>query len=63
MGIFIEDYSYTASGDLDQHNGRFCVTPDYPNGTYAYFVTLNSLLKPAYPYIIGTTFYGSPAIL
>jgi hypothetical protein len=63
IGIFIEDYSYTASGDLDQHNGRFCVTPDYPNGTYAYFTTLNSSLAPAYPYIIGSTFYGAPAIL
>jgi hypothetical protein len=63
MGIFIEDYSYTASGDMDQHNGRYCVTPDYPNGTYAYFTTLNSSLTPAYPYVIGSTFYGLPAIL
>ena len=63
MGIFIEDYSFTASGDLDQHNGRFCVTPDYPGGTYAYFVTLNSALLPVYPYIIGNTYFGPPALL
>jgi hypothetical protein len=63
LGIFIEDYSYTASGDLDQHNGRYCVTPDYPNGTYAYFITLNSLLEPVFPYIIGNTYYGTPANL
>jgi len=63
MGIFIEDYSFTASGDLDQHNGRFCVTPDYPNGTYAYFITLNSALSPVYPYIIGNTYFGPPALL
>ena len=23
--------------DLDEHNGRFCVTPDYPNGVYGYY--------------------------
>lgn len=63
LGIFIEDYSYTASGDLDQHNGRYCVTPDYPSGTYAYFITLNSSLEPVYPYIIGNTYYGTPANL
>lgn len=63
MGIFIEDYHYTAAGDLDQHNGRYCVTPDYPNGTYAYFITVDADLQPAYPYIIGETYFGKPAIL
>jgi hypothetical protein len=63
LGIFIEDYSYTASGDLDQHNGRFCITPDYPNGTYAYFLTFNSSLLPVYPYVIGNTYFGPPANL
>lgn len=58
-GCFIEDYTYTAgAGDLDDHNGRFCVTPDYPNGTYAYFVTINDQLKPVYPYSAGPTYYG-----
>ena len=27
---------------LDENNGRFCVTPEYPNGTYAYFATFDS---------------------
>jgi hypothetical protein len=63
LGIFIEDYSFTASGDLDQHNGRFCITPDYPSGTYAYFLTLNSSLLPVYPYVIGNTYFGPPANL
>jgi hypothetical protein len=63
LGVFIEDYSFTASGDLDQHNGRFCITPDYPTGTYAYFVTLNSSLEPVYPYVIGNTYFGTPANL
>ena len=27
---------------LDENNGRFCVTPEFPNGTYAYFSTINN---------------------
>lgn len=58
-GCFIEDYIYTAgSGDLDQRNGRFCVTPEYPSGTYAYFVTLDSALNPVFPYTFFGTYYG-----
>ncbi len=39
-GTFVRDYEYVAgSGDLDECNGRFTVTPDYPEGTYAYFLT------------------------
>lgn len=59
-GCFVEDYIYTpAAGDLDIHNGRFCVTPDYPSGIYAYFVTVDDTLYPAYPFVIGTTYYGT----
>ena len=58
MGSFIQDFEYVqALGDLDEHNSRFCVTPDYPNGTYAYFMTLDESLDPAYPYAIGNTYY------
>ena len=59
MGCFIEDWQYVAgSGHLDQYNGRFCKTPEYPNGTYAYFTTVDETLKPYYPYFIGPKFYG-----
>ncbi|MBK9332389.1 MAG: YHYH protein [Ignavibacteria bacterium] len=58
-GCFIEDYeTATSNFDLDRHNGRFSVTPEYPNGIYAYFITIDSLGNPEFPYIIGTTFYG-----
>ena len=54
-GSFIEDYNYNpGSGDLDQSNGRYCVTPDYPNGTYAYFMPQDNSNNPVYPYIVGT---------
>jgi len=39
-GTFVEDYEYVVgAGDLDQCNGRQTVTPDYPQGSYAYFLT------------------------
>jgi len=39
-GWFIQDYEYVAgAGDLDQANGRFGVTPEYPKGTYYYVLT------------------------
>ena len=60
-GFFVDDYIFNDSGDLDIHNGRFCKTPEFPNGTYAYFVgvatdTLTNTLKPAYPYFIGNSY-------
>ena len=64
IGTYIEDYEWLASngGDLDKYNGRFCVTPEYPAGTYAYFVTLNASGTPEFPYIIGPQYYGAPEV-
>lgn len=53
-GSFVQDYSYSAgAGTLDQYNGRWCVTPEYPNGTYAYFLTIDDSNAPVYPYVMG----------
>lgn len=39
-GTFISDYEYIEGlGDLDECNGRMSITPDFPKGTYAYFLT------------------------
>ena len=46
--------------DLDEYNGRFCVTPEFPAGTYAYFVSISSNGTPVFPYNIGRAFYGTP---
>lgn len=60
LGAFIEDRKFViGSGDLDLHNGRFCVTPEYPNGIYAYFVTIDTNFYPVYPYVIGPTYNGT----
>lgn len=59
VGCFMEDYVYSAGyGDLDQRNGRWCITPEYPSGTYAYFVTLDGNLDPQFPYTFYKTYYG-----
>ena len=55
--FFVEDYTYTNSGDLDENNGRFGKTPEFPDGTYAYFATLDSVtLDPKFPYFIGNSY-------
>lgn len=63
VGYFREDYEYIATSAatpdyLDDHNGRFCKTPEYPGGIYAYFCTVDSNWNSAYPYAVGPTFYG-----
>ena len=61
-GIFVEDYIFDDSGDLDEHNGRFTKTPDFPKGTYAYFSTIvpdpnvPGTFLPDFPYFIGDTY-------
>lgn len=44
IGTFIEDYEYIVGddNDLDAHNGRFSITPEFPNGRYCYFTTTSS---------------------
>jgi hypothetical protein len=69
LGRYMEDNDYlgdrgvapgTNTYDLDEYNGRFCVTPEFPGGTYAYFVSVSSNGAPVYPYNIGRGYYGSP---
>ncbi len=60
IGHYREDYEYIAgSGHLDEHNGRFCVTPEYPNGIYCYFATVDANHNSAYPYMVGPQYYGT----
>ncbi len=61
-GYFREDYEFVSHPNdpsyLDIHNGRFCKTPEYPNGIYCYFATVDANLNSSYPYAVGPTFYG-----
>jgi hypothetical protein len=54
LGAFIDDYQHVSgSGDLDQYGGRYGVTPEYPSGTYAYFLPTDSTGTSTYPYLLG----------
>ena len=61
-GYFVEDYKFNNSGDLDVNNGRYCKTPEFPQGTYAYFVGISTdgQLKPEFPYFIGDSYRSDP---
>ena len=46
LGMFVVDWEYVAGlGDLDECNGRTGVTPEFPKGTYHYYIT------STYPFI------------
>ena len=46
LGVFVADWEYVdGSGDLDECNGRYGVTPQFPDGIYHYYITDD------YPYI------------
>ena len=69
LGRYMEDndylgdlgYTQGVDFDLDEHNGRYCVTPEFPNGTYAYFVAIAADGTPVFPYNIGRGYYGTPS--
>lgn len=71
--FFVEDFDYVKSDDdsvLDENNGRFCITPEFPKGTYAYFASFNpssdvsgtflGYKRPAFPYLIGKSYVSKP---
>ena len=73
-GFFVEDYTHKKVSDdtvLDENNGRFGITPEFPKGTYAYFTTISGIhdtdpgvfeknRKPVFPYVIGKNYKGIP---
>jgi hypothetical protein len=59
LGYYLEDFEFVADlGDLDAHNGRLAITPEYPAGTYAYFATLDATGESFYPFLVGPSYYG-----
>ena len=56
LGFFTQDYVFNGNGDLDENNGRFAKTAEFPNGIYAYHATLDVFLKPYFPYFIGNSY-------
>lgn len=68
LGHYIEDYDYLGDlgqvqgthFDLNEQNTRFCVTPEFPSGTWAYFTPVLADGTPVFPYTTGRQFYGNP---
>ncbi len=57
LGSFIEDYEYVKGlGTLDEYNGRFCVTPEFPDGAYCYFMV------DEFPHVIGIKYFSDPDV-
>lgn len=60
LGRYLEDYEWASGvGDLDVYNGRFAVTPEFPQGTYCYHTTIEADGTPAFPYIFAAQYYGT----
>lgn len=65
-GFFIQDYEYNSSNEdgLDEYNGKYIKNTDFPEGTYAYFYTIDisedGISSPQYPYVIGKEFKSYP---
>ncbi|MEY4489388.1 MAG: hypothetical protein RIQ79_1896, partial [Verrucomicrobiota bacterium] len=70
IGIFAEDYDYLGDlgytqgthFDLNRQNVRYCVTPEYPAGTYAYFVAIDASGTTAFPDLINQEYFGTAAM-
>ncbi|MEY4385450.1 MAG: Synechococcus phage syn9 [Verrucomicrobiota bacterium] len=55
-----QPYQQGVDFDLNEHNARWCVTPEFPEGTWAYFTCITTNGTPVFPFNIGRTFLGSP---
>ncbi|WP_395737074.1 YHYH protein [Prosthecobacter sp.] len=74
LGRYIEDNAYLGDlqkspgvyytlgtdFDLNEYNVRYCVTPEFPNGTWAYFLNITSAGVPQFPYMCNRWYYGTP---
>ncbi len=73
LGRYLEDNAYlgdlgftqTTDGtlrdfDLNEYNVRFCVTPEFPSGTWAYFICIAADGTPVFPYQVSRSYFGNP---
>lgn len=62
LGYFAEDWVWVPNPfNLDENNGRYCVTPEFPDGVYAYFMTHSTDTnknKDGFPYFVGSKYRG-----
>ncbi|MDQ8181985.1 sulfatase-like hydrolase/transferase [Pelagicoccus sp. SDUM812005] len=66
LGHYLEDYAYKGDlgltlgtdFDLNEYNVRYCVTPEFPEGTWAYFTCILEDGTPTFPYNIGRYYFA-----
>jgi len=58
LGIFQSRWFY----DLNEYNVRYCVTPEFPEGTWAYFTAVDDNGTPVYPYNLAWHYFGDPTV-
>ncbi|MEM7792551.1 MAG: sulfatase-like hydrolase/transferase, partial [Verrucomicrobiota bacterium] len=56
QGVFNESIHF----DLNEYNARWCVTPEFPSGTWAYFTCIEENGTPVFPYNIARVYFGDP---
>lgn len=69
LGHYMEDYAYKGhlgltqgiDFDLNEQNVRYCVTPEFPGGTWAYFTSVKEDGTPIYPYNLAYNYFGDAA--
>jgi arylsulfatase A-like enzyme len=67
LGRYLEDYDYKGDRgftlgvdfDLNEYNVRWCVTPEFPSGTWAYFSCIAADGTPVFPYNISRYYFGT----
>ena len=70
IGHYMEDYEYKghlglALGqdfDLNEYNVRFCITPEFPGGTWAYVTSIAEDGTPTYPYNLAYHYFGDSSV-
>ena len=68
LGRYLEDNAYLGDlgytlgthFDLNEYNVRWCVTPEFPSGTWAYFLCISEGGTPVFPYQVGRSYFGDP---
>lgn len=68
LGRYLEDNDYLGdlgftqgtNFDLNEYNVRFCVTPEFPAGIWAYFLCIAADGTPVFPYQVGRSYFGDP---
>ncbi len=68
LGRYMEDNEYKGDVgmtlgvefDLNEFNTRFCVTPEFPAGTWAYFTCIQPDGTPVFPYNMARAYFGDP---